>query len=137
MQKATWARRADLLLIGVIVGVGFSFTTYEVAKTTGDADFCGSCPTTTSAHNPLAGNPASPEAARKDMVQVCSGCHSATFAANYLSAADKQVELYNKYAHAASGMFQTLHSNAPEEKPGDERPLGRPGLPNLLLHVAP
>ena len=59
------------------------------------------------AGNPLAGNPR-PKAARSDMLQVCSACHSGEFAKNYLSAADKQVELYNKYAHAASEMIGTL-----------------------------
>ncbi|MDR3556224.1 MAG: multiheme c-type cytochrome [Syntrophobacteraceae bacterium] len=57
---------------------------------------------------PLAGNPQGPEAARKDMLQVCSACHSAQFAQNYLATADKQVELYNKYSHAASEMIDTL-----------------------------
>ena len=60
------------------------------------------------AGNPLAGNPAGPQEARKEMLQVCAACHSATFANNYLSMADKQIELYNKYAHAASKMIATL-----------------------------
>lgn len=58
--------------------------------------------------NHLAGNPAGPQAARKEMLQVCAGCHSATFAGNYLATADKQIELYNKYANAASEMINTL-----------------------------
>lgn len=60
------------------------------------------------AGNHLAGNPTGPKAARKDMRQVCAACHSSTFAGNYLSMADKQIGLYNKYAHAASEMINTL-----------------------------
>ncbi|MGB6068346.1 MAG: multiheme c-type cytochrome [Desulfomonilaceae bacterium] len=60
------------------------------------------------AGNPLAGNPVGPDAARKEMVQVCTACHSSTFTNNYLTMADKQIELYNKYAHAASEMIETL-----------------------------
>ncbi len=60
------------------------------------------------AGNPLAGNPQGPEAARKDMLQVCAACHSTEFGQNYLGMADKQIGLFNKYAHAASEMIATL-----------------------------
>jgi cytochrome c-type protein NapC len=38
-------RWASFLLIGVIIGIAFSFTVYKVAETTGGAEFCGSCHT--------------------------------------------------------------------------------------------
>jgi len=60
------------------------------------------------AGNPLAGNPKGPQEARKEMLQVCASCHTSSFAKNYLAMADKQIELYNKYAHAASEMINTL-----------------------------
>ncbi len=34
-----------LLLIGAIIGVGFSFAVYETSEKTADANFCGSCHT--------------------------------------------------------------------------------------------
>lgn len=50
MKKATWMRRwmrrtSLFLLVGAIVGVALSFTTYKVSETTAGADFCGSCHT--------------------------------------------------------------------------------------------
>ncbi len=46
MPKAMWMRGAGLLLfIGVIVGVGLAFATYEVSENTAGASFCGSCHT--------------------------------------------------------------------------------------------
>lgn len=60
------------------------------------------------AGNPLAGNPKGPQQARKEMLQVCASCHTTSFADNYMAMADKQIELYNKYAHAASEMINTL-----------------------------
>lgn len=58
--------------------------------------------------NHLAGNPIGPQAARKDMLRVCAACHSSGFAGNYLSMADKQIELYNQYSRAALEMINTL-----------------------------
>lgn len=58
--------------------------------------------------NPLAGNPKGPQQVRKEMLQVCTSCHTTSFADNYMATANKQIELYNKYAHAASEMINTL-----------------------------
>ncbi|WP_020677351.1 multiheme c-type cytochrome [Geopsychrobacter electrodiphilus] len=60
--------------------------------------------------NPKAGNPKGPEAARSDMMQVCSTCHQTTFVDNYFARTDAQVTLYNQYNTLADQMLQDLKS---------------------------